>query len=127
MTSGEERARIVTAYLRNVRAQKFGGGAKKDLLAPGAALQPADEQPTAREVQIAALHEQHLSHAQAVVVHEREEGPVAHVFNGREESSDFLLSQVARWALVREWLDGQRGKQRDRRAGRTAPISRRAQ
>src|SRR5258706_5216464 len=127
VASGKERARTVTIGLRNMRTKQLARGAEENLLAPGATLQPADEHPAARKVEVTTLQEQHLSHPQAVVVHQDEESSVAHVLDGREESPDFVLSQVARRALVWEWLDGQRGKKRDRRARRTAPVSRMAQ
>ncbi len=110
-----------------VGAKQPRSAPEEDLLAPAAALEPPDEQPAPLEVDVATAKEQHLAHPQPMLVHEREERPIARVVDDREEARDLILGEVARQVLVGERLDGQRRSKRQRRLVATAPISRRAQ
>lgn len=123
----EERVAFGARRDREVVTQELRGRSEDDLLAPRAALEAANEQPPALKVDIPTADEEHFSHAQPVVIHEREERPVTRVANDREEAPDLILGQVARESLVWQGLNGQRGKKRDRRPTVTARNSRRAQ
>ena len=123
----EERVTLGTRRRRQVVAQELRGRPEDDLLAPRAALEASDEQTSALKVNVAATKKEDLSHAQPVVVHEREERPIARITDDREETPDLILGQVARESLVWQGLNGQRGEKRDRRPTVTARNSRTAQ
>lgn len=127
VTARKERVAFTAGRDREVVTQELRGRSEDDLLAPRAALEAANEQPPALKVDIPTADEEHFSHAQPVVVHEREERPVARVANDREEAPDLILGQVARESLVWQGLNGQRGEKRDRCPTVTARNSRRAQ
>lgn len=91
-----------------VRTQQLERGGEEHLFAPATALQAPHEQAAAVQVDIPTPQEQHLPHAQAVEVHQREERSVPGVRSGGEEPPRFVLREVAWQLLVGVRLNGQR-------------------
>jgi len=127
MSAGEQRVAGFERRAREVRLQQGGRALEQDLLAPCAALQAPNEHPTTHQVHILTAEQQHLSHSQPVVVHEREQGAVAGMGDTCEETEDLLLREVARRALVGIGQDGQGGERVSARGLATALNSRKAQ
>jgi hypothetical protein len=97
------------------------------VLAPESALQALDDDPPPIEVHILAPQQRDLSDAQAVVINQREERPVAKPRNDAEERLQLRLREVAREVLELRGVAGQKGVEKSRVWVRTAPFSERAQ
>jgi hypothetical protein len=76
-------------------------------LSPETALQALEDNSLASKIDVLPLKERHLPHSQAVEIDQREERPVAGLFNGSEEPLELELTEIARKALLRRW--GQSG------------------
>jgi len=126
-TSLEEWCLGVTVAPGQVDAQQRQGPGEQDLLAPESALEASHEQSSALEIHVTTPKQEHLSHAKAVVVHEREQRSVADVMNGAEELLQLRLREIAGWLLVGMRKDGQGGRCDAARDLITARNSRKAQ
>lgn len=124
--ASEERLVRIARRPRQVPSKQHRCACEEYLLAPGATLEPPYEESSAIQLDVPPTQEEHLSHAQAVVVHQGEERPVTRIRDGREEAPGLVLSQVARDLLMGMREDGQRG-QGNNRAPITARSSRKAQ
>jgi len=81
-------------------------GREQRPLRPVATLQALENDPISNEVDVLTLEKRHLPYTQPIEVDQGEEGLIARIIDGREETTELELAEVARKALV--WRGGQR-------------------